>query len=67
MDSGMTTGTIPGEETRDPAFQQPAVWIEQGMRDRAEMLGYTPVDPAAVLATHLQEVVRQACRRAADT
>ena len=59
MDSGMTTGKIPGEETRDPAFEQPAVWIEQGMRDRAEMLGYTPVDPAAVLATHLQEVVRR--------
>jgi flagellar biosynthesis protein FlhA len=59
MDSGMTTGKVPGEETRDPAFQQPAVWIDHGMRDRAEMLGYTPVDPAAVLATHLQEVVRQ--------
>ncbi len=59
MDSGMVSGKVPGEETRDPAFQQPAVWIEQGMRDRAEMLGYTPVDPAAVLATHLQEVVRK--------
>ncbi|MFO7906724.1 MAG: flagellar biosynthesis protein FlhA [Planctomycetota bacterium] len=59
MDSGMTTGKVPGEETRDPAFQQPAVWVEQGMRDRAEMLGYTPVDAAAVLATHLQEVVRK--------
>jgi flagellar biosynthesis protein FlhA len=59
MDSGMTTGTVPGEATRDPAFHQPAVWIDHGLRDRAEMLGYTPVDPAAVLATHLQEVVRQ--------
>ncbi|MFW6170760.1 MAG: flagellar biosynthesis protein FlhA [Planctomycetota bacterium] len=59
MDSGMTTGKIPGEETRDPAFEQPAVWVDQGMRDRAEMLGYTPVDAAAVLATHLQEVVRK--------
>jgi flagellar biosynthesis protein FlhA len=59
MDSGMTTGAVPGEETRDPAFHQPAVWIEPGLRDRAEMLGYTPVDPAAVLATHLQEIVRR--------
>jgi flagellar biosynthesis protein FlhA len=59
MDSGMTTGVVPGEETRDPTFRQPAVWIEYGLRDRAEMLGYTPVDPAAVLATHLQEVVRR--------
>jgi flagellar biosynthesis protein FlhA len=59
MDSGMTTGAVPGQETRDPAFNQPAVWIEAGLRDRAEMLGYTPVEPAAVLATHLQEVVRR--------
>lgn len=59
MESGLTSGKIPGEETRDPAFQQPAVWIDPGVKDRAEMLGYTPVEPAAVLATHLQEVVRQ--------
>ncbi len=59
MDSGLTSGKVPGEETRDPAFQQPAVWIDHSMRDRAEMLGYTPVEPAAVLATHLQEVVRK--------
>lgn len=59
MDSGMTTGRIPGKQTRDPAFNQPAIWIEPAVRDRAEMLGYTPVEPAAVLATHLQEVVRR--------
>jgi flagellar biosynthesis protein FlhA len=59
MDSGLTSGKIPGLETKDPAFGQNAVWIEQGLRDRAEMLGYTPVEPAAVLATHLQEIVRR--------
>jgi len=59
MDSGMTQGPVDGVPTRDPAFQQPATWIQPGVRDRAEMLGYTPVEPAAVLATHLQEVVRQ--------
>ncbi len=59
MDSGVTTGKVAGIETHDPAFQQPATWIEQGVRSRAEMLGYTPVEPAAVLATHLQEVVRR--------
>lgn len=53
------TGKLPGEETKDPAFQQPAVWIEPGWRDRAEMMGYTIVEPTAVLATHLQEVVRR--------
>ena len=59
MDSGVTQGDIPGQKTKDPAFQQPAVWIEGGLRERAEMLGYTPVEPASVLATHLQEIVRR--------
>jgi flagellar biosynthesis protein FlhA len=59
MDSGVTSGKIPGIDTRDPAFNQPATWIDQASRPRAEMLGYTPVEPAAVLATHLQEVVRR--------
>jgi len=59
MDSGMTAGSVPGEETVDPVFQQKDFWIETGMQDRAEMMGYTPVEPAAVLATHLQEIVRQ--------
>ena len=58
MDSGMATGKIAGEETQDPAFGQPAVWIDSSLRDMAEIRGYTPVKPAAVLATHLQEVVR---------
>jgi flagellar biosynthesis protein FlhA len=59
MESGVTSGKIAGDPTRDPAFGQAAVWIEPGARERAEMLGYTTVDPAAVLATHLKEVVRQ--------
>ncbi len=59
LDSGVTTGKIGGIETRDPAFQQPAVWIDQGQQERAQMLGYTPVEPTAVLATHLQEIVRR--------
>lgn len=59
IDSGATTGKVPGEATRDPAFDQAAVWIDAGLRDRAQMLGYTPVEPSAVLATHLQEVVRR--------
>ena len=42
MESGVTTGKVPGEETRDPAFHQPAIWIDPGLRERAEMLGYTP-------------------------
>ncbi|GAB6165438.1 flagellar biosynthesis protein FlhA [Thermostilla marina] len=59
MDSGMTTGKIQGVETKDPAFGTPALWIEPSMRDRAEMYGYTVVDPTAVIATHLTETIRR--------
>jgi flagellar biosynthesis protein FlhA len=59
LDSGMTTDKIGGIETRDPAFGQPAEWIDQGQQERAQMLGYTSVEPTAVLATHLQEIVRR--------
>jgi flagellar biosynthesis protein FlhA len=59
MDSGMTTGTVPGTPTQDPAFGTPALWIDSNVRDQAEMLGYTVVDPAAVVATHLTETVRK--------
>jgi flagellar biosynthesis protein FlhA len=59
MDSGSTTGKIPGMATREPAFNTPATWIEPGTRDQAEMFGYTVVEPVSVLATHLTEVVRK--------
>jgi flagellar biosynthesis protein FlhA len=59
MAAGEPQGDLPGEPTRDPAFNQPAVWIDPGARSHAEMLGYTVVEPAAVLATHLQRVVRR--------
>lgn len=59
IDSGMTTGKVPGTPTRDPAFGTPAVWIEPGTRDRAEMSGYTVVEPGAVIATHLTETIRK--------
>ncbi|MGD9127279.1 MAG: flagellar biosynthesis protein FlhA [Planctomycetia bacterium] len=59
IDSGMTTGKIPGTETRDPAFGTPAVWIDHNLRDQAEINGYTVVEPGSVLATHLTAVVRE--------
>ncbi|WP_146390956.1 flagellar biosynthesis protein FlhA [Allorhodopirellula solitaria] len=58
IDSGHTTGAIEGEPTQDPAFGDPAVWIEPFQREQAAIYGYTPVEPAAVLATHLQEIAR---------
>lgn len=62
IDSGMTTGAVDGIETKDPAFGAAARWISPNRQDQAEMLGYTVVEPGAVLATHLTEV----CRRHAD-
>ena len=59
IDSGKTNGHIEGEPTRDPAFGRPAVWIETTNREKAETLGYTPEEPAGVIATHVQEVVRR--------
>ena len=51
MDSALTRGKVPGIATKDPAFGTPAVWIEPGVRDRAEMQGYTVVEPNSVIAT----------------
>jgi len=59
MDSGMTTGKVPGIPTRDPAFNTPALWIEPAQREHAEMLGYTVVEPGSVIATHLTETIRR--------
>lgn len=57
--TGNASGDLPGEPTRDPAFGQPAVWIEPGVRPQAEMMGYTIVEPSSVLATHLQRVAKK--------
>ncbi|MDR1959700.1 MAG: flagellar biosynthesis protein FlhA [Planctomycetaceae bacterium] len=57
MDSGAVSGTVRGIETLDPAFGTPALWIEEAAKDQAELYGYTVVEPGAVIATHLMEVV----------
>ncbi len=49
---------IPGIRTSEPAFGLPAKWIEPSERSRAEMAGYTIVEPSSVLATHLTEIVK---------
>jgi len=59
MPSGKTEQEIEGISTREPAFGLPARWINQGESDRAEMLGYTVVDPLSVLTTHLSEVIKR--------
>jgi flagellar biosynthesis protein FlhA len=59
IDSGLTTGQIKGQATKDPAFGTPAVWIAPASREQAELYNYTVVEPPAVIATHLTEVVRK--------
>jgi flagellar biosynthesis protein FlhA len=49
---------LPGIEARDPAFGLPALWVPRNQRERAEIAGYTVVDPTAVLITHLTEILR---------
>ncbi len=59
MDGGTASGPIQGKETTDPAFGLPAWWIDESLRDEAELLGYTVIDPASVLITHLSETIRE--------
>lgn len=47
-----------GIDTLEPAFNLPARWVDTADKERAEMKGYTVVDPASVLATHLTSVIK---------
>jgi flagellar biosynthesis protein FlhA len=59
IDTGAVSGRMPGLSTTEPAFGRPAVWIDPSASERAELLGYSVVEPSAVLITHLTEVVRE--------
>ena len=50
---------IEGIDTTEPAFGMPAKWITENMRDEAELSGYTVVDPASVVSTHITEMIKQ--------
>ncbi|HLY67406.1 MAG TPA: flagellar biosynthesis protein FlhA, partial [Chloroflexota bacterium] len=58
MSAGIASERIEGIPTTDPAFGLPAIWITGAQKERAEMLGYTVVDAASVLTTHLTEVIK---------
>jgi flagellar biosynthesis protein FlhA len=58
MDSGIASGPIQGQQTKEPAFGLDAWWIDPGQKQRAETLNYTVVDSSSVLATHLTEVIK---------
>jgi flagellar biosynthesis protein FlhA len=58
MDPGTVFDPIEGEKTTEPAFGLDAIWVSSEDRDDAELRGYTVVDCATVIATHLTEVVK---------
>lgn len=57
INPGRVTGPLAGRETRDPAFDLPAFWIDAGQREQAHALGYTVVDASTVVATHLNHLI----------
>ncbi len=58
MNPGTVSEELGGIATVEPAFGLPAIWIQETSRERAELAGYTVVDPVSVLATHLTEVIK---------
>jgi flagellar biosynthesis protein FlhA len=59
INPGGITEEIPGEKTRDPTFDLPALWIAEDQRDRAERAGYTVVDAPSIVATHLTDIIKR--------
>ncbi|MFC1491120.1 flagellar biosynthesis protein FlhA [Nitrospinota bacterium] len=59
MDTGTVETAIPGIPTTEPAFNLPALWITPANKERAQFVGYTVVDPATVVATHLTELTKK--------
>ncbi|WP_082113079.1 flagellar biosynthesis protein FlhA [Pseudoxanthomonas suwonensis] len=59
LDPGGALGALDGIKGKDPAFGLDAVWIQPHQRAQAESMGYTVVDPATVVATHLSHLVRE--------
>lgn len=57
INPGQVFGKLDGVATKDPAFGLEAVWIKQNQREHAQSLGYTVVDAATVLATHLSQIL----------
>lgn len=58
MNPGYVEEEIDGIETVEPAFGLPALWISESQREKAEILGYTVVDPPSIIATHLTEIIK---------
>lgn len=59
LDPGSALGPLEGIAGKDPAFGLDATWIQPHQRAQAETMGYTVVDPATVVATHLSHLIRE--------
>ena len=59
MDSGLVGDNIEGIATKEPAFGLDALWIDASVKEDAILSGYTIVDPASVISTHMSELIKQ--------
>ncbi len=59
INPGQVFGTIEGLAVKDPAFGLDAQWIDDGIKDHAQTLGYTVVDASTVVATHMNQVLQK--------
>ncbi len=57
INPGQVSATLPGTQTKDPAFGLPAIWIDGSLREQAQIYGYTVVDASTVIATHLNHLI----------
>ncbi len=58
MDSGTVQNKIGGIETAEPVYGMPALWITPDDKEKAELNGYTVIDPESVFITHLSETLK---------
>lgn len=59
MSSGGTENSVEGIQTQEPTFGLPALWVTAAAKQEAQMAGYTVVDPATVITTHIKETIKR--------
>jgi flagellar biosynthesis protein FlhA len=59
MDSGAVIETVDGIKTTEPVYGLPALWVTDEIREKAELNGYTVIDPESVFITHLSETIKK--------
>ena len=59
MNPGTTDKEIDGVQTKEPTFGLPAIWISTSAKQEAQLAGYTVVDPATVITTHIKETIKR--------